>query len=57
MKETYIYVTVRLQVESNKPLDVDEFCNELEYSFDSNTDGVTIVDTELAEFELLNPQE
>ena len=55
MKETYIYVTIRLQVESNKPLDVDEFCNELDYSFDSNTDGVTIVDTEIAEFELLNP--
>jgi len=60
MKQTYITLTVRLVVNHKEGLDqideeilVDEIVSELEYEFKSDTNGVSIEDTDITDYEIV----
>lgn len=45
-----IELTVRIEVNMNDGINVDEFVNELDYDFTSTTKGVRIINTEITDF-------
>ena len=49
--EKLVYVTVGLVIKSEEDFDYQEVVEECEYEFESKTDGVEIVDTEIFEVE------
>lgn len=51
MVKKIVYVTTRLVIEAKEDFDVDEVVNEMDYNFTSQTDEVTITDTEIMESE------
>lgn len=57
MKNHHLYLTVKVEVESNLPTlsdTIQEFEQQTEYSF-SDTDHVKVTHTELLETEIFNP--
>ena len=53
MRKQVIYVTVRLEVEcEDRTLEADDIVSDMDYSFESQSAGATIVDTEITEFEV-----
>ena len=52
MRKVYIDVKVRLIIEMDEGIEVNEVMQELDYDFTSKTDGATVIDTEFDEFEV-----
>jgi len=52
MKKVYVEVTTRLIISMDEDVEVSEVISEMDYNFDSQTDGADIVDTEIRDFEV-----
>jgi|LakMenE18May11ns_1017448.scaffolds.fasta_scaffold6506573_2 hypothetical protein len=53
MATTVMYVTVRLDIESEKAIDFDTVFSEMSCDFESNLDGIEITDTEITDYEVV----
>lgn len=51
-RKVYVEVTVRLIINADEGVDVNEVLDEMDYDFISNTEGATIEDTEILEQEI-----
>ena len=51
MKTLYVEVTTRLKIQLEEGVNVSEVIQEMDYSFQSTTDGAMIVDTEIRDYE------
>ena len=52
MNRTYVNVTVRLIIESENQIDVDNLLQEMDYNFTSQTENSTIADVIIVEHEV-----
>jgi hypothetical protein len=52
MRKVYVEVKVKLIINMDDGVEVQEVVNELDYSFNSQTDGATIEDTEILDHEV-----
>jgi len=56
MKQTLVNVTVRLVI--NHDTDLDEIIDNMDYDFSNKfITGAEIVDTEILDYEVINPEE
>ena len=51
-RKVYVTVKTRLIVEIEEGISVSEVIQEMDYNFDSQTEGADIVDTEIRGFEI-----
>lgn len=51
-RKLYVDVTVRMIVIADAGTDVSELISEMDYRFQSNTDGLDILSTEVTDFEV-----
>ena len=51
MKKVYVEVTSRLIIDLEEGVNVSDVITEMDYSFNSTTDGAMIVDTEIRDYE------
>ena len=49
MATKYVIATIRIQVELDKGVDIDEVLQDMEYDFKSQTPGAHVADTEWLE--------
>lgn len=54
MRKVYINVTVRVIVELEEGVSIFEVLDECDYDFVSNTPDAEIIDTELADYDILD---
>lgn len=52
MRKVYVDVTVKLILEMDEGIELDEVINELDYSFTSTIESATVVDSEIDNFEI-----
>ena len=52
MRKTYVTVTVKLLINADEGVDINEFLNEMDYSFKSATEGADIVDSSIEDTEI-----
>jgi hypothetical protein len=53
-RRVYVEVKVKLVLDMDDGVDVSDVISEMDYSFTSNNDGVTITDTEILDHEVTN---
>lgn len=51
-RKVYIDVTVRLVINMEEGINVSDVIQEMDYSFDSQTDNVDVIETEIKDFEV-----
>jgi hypothetical protein len=51
-RKVYVGVKVRLIINMEEGVSVDDVINEMDYKFSSNNDGADIVDSEIIDFEV-----
>ncbi len=52
MRKVYVEVKVRLIINQDDGVETSEVIDEMDYNFDSQTDGANIVDTEVLDYEV-----
>lgn len=52
MRKVYVNVITRLIIEIDEGVEISDVISEMDYDFNSNTDGANIVDTEITEHEV-----
>ena len=52
MRKTYVTVTVKLQINADEGVDINEVLSEMDYSFKSTTEGADIEDTCIEDTEI-----
>lgn len=53
-RKVYLEVKVRLIVDMEDGVEVDEFMADMDYNFKSQTEGVDVVDMEIVDHEVTN---
>lgn len=53
-RKVYLEVKVRLIVDMEDGVEVDEFMSDMDYNFKSQTEGVDVVDMEIVDHEVTN---
>ena len=53
-RKVYVNVSVRLIIEVEEGIEIDEVISEMDYNFTSNTDDADITDTEIREHEIVD---
>ena len=52
MRKVYVNAKVRIIVNADEETDIGEVLSEMNYNFNSQTDGADIVDTEIENWEI-----
>ena len=52
MRKVYVTVKARLIIQAEDDVDIDDVLDNMDYSFDSNTDNADIVETELTDWNI-----
>ncbi len=52
MRKVYVNVNVRLIVQLEDGIEINDVIQELDYDFKSNTDNAEIIDTEIVDHEI-----
>lgn len=51
-RKAYLDVKIRLVVEMEEGVTVNEFTSDMDYDFKSQTDGASVLDTEIIDYEV-----
>jgi len=54
MRKVYVEVRVKMVIRANDDQDIGEVIGEMEYSFDSQSDGADIEDTEIVDWDIVD---
>jgi len=52
MKKYYVNATVRLIINADDGVDINDMLNDIEYDFTSNTDNADIIEEEVMDFQV-----
>ena len=56
MCKVSITVTIKLIIEAKDTIDIEEVLEEMDYNFESNTENANIVNNEIQDWNIIDPE-